>query len=321
MPDAPLSLRMNQGDPTESRIYYLPHYVAADLGLFEAAGVQVDFVWSPRADGLAHSGQVPAVERGEADLTIGGPMVTMRKLVDEGVRIVNFCAAVRANPWYLLGRRQEPDFRLTQLVGKTVVDVANITTATLCFRWLLARAGIADRVTVTPGSGDESHDLAVFGSGQGDYLLHSLHGAGPAIASGDLVPVQDLATPTGPVPWSAYIALPATLQARRREFLAFTRAIGEALAWVQTHDAADIARLVSGRYTSYPLVALMDSIARYKAVALWPDNTLIPRADFEHFCSILVESGWLGKPVRYEDQVDVEFATLAAAAADGGRRT
>lgn len=306
-----LSLRMNQGDPTESRVYYLPHFVARDLGLFDRVGLSVEFVWSEKGDGLAHSGQIPAVERGEADLTIGGPMVTMRKQADEGRRIVNFCAAVRANPWYLVARQPQPDFHLADLAGKTVVDAANITTATLCFEWLLARAGIDDQVRVVPGSGDAAGDMEAFLAGNADYLLHSLHVLGPFIAAGSLAPVQDLATPTGPVPWSAYIALPATIQARRTEFIAFTSALDGALRWINSHSGAAVAQLVSPNYPSLSLPALTDSIERYQALHLWPDSARIPREDFEHFRSILIDSGWLKAAVPYEDQVDTELANEA----------
>jgi len=314
MPAAHLALRMNQGDPTESRIYYLPHFVARNLSLFEQVGLTVEFVWADRSDGLAHSGQVPAVERGEADLTIGGPMVTMRKQADEGKRIVNFCAAVRANPWYLVARQPEPDFRLAHLAGKTVVDMANITTATLCFNWVLTRLGIADQVLVVSGSGDETSDLAAFRTGQADYLLHSLHVLGPLLASGELAPVQDMATPTGPVPWSAYIALPETIQNRRDEFLAFTSAMDSALQWMSQHSGAEIAQVVSANYPNHPLPTLTDSIVLYLGLGLWPDNARIPRDDFEHFRSILFESGWLNTVVPYEDQVDTDLVSEVTAA-------
>jgi NitT/TauT family transport system substrate-binding protein len=303
---------MNQGDPTESRVYYLPHFVARNLGFFERVGLRVDFVWAEGGDGLAHSGQVPAVERGEADLTIGGPMVTMRKQADEGKRIVNFCAAVRANPWFLVARQAEPDFQFADLAGKTVVDMANITTATLCFNWLLAHNGIADQVRVVPGCGDAATDLAAFADGRADYLLHSLHVLGALVATHDVAVVQALATPTGPVPWSAYIALPATIEAYRPAFVAFTSALDSALRWINQQSGAEIAQLVSPEYPSMSLAALTDTVDRYLALRLWPDGARIPREDFEHFRSLLIETGWLTWAVPYEDQVNTVLADEAA---------
>jgi NitT/TauT family transport system substrate-binding protein len=305
---------MNQGDPTESRVYYLPHFVARELGLFEQEGVQVDLVWAAPGDHLAKSGQVPAVLKGEAELTIGGPMVTMRMQADGTARLVNFCAAVHGNPWYLVARTAQPGFRWADLAGRTVVDMANITTASLCFRWLLRREGLTEsQLAIEPGSGDESRDLERFRTGHGDYLLHSLHTLGPAIARGELVPVLDLARPTGHVPWSAYIALPETIAQRRAEFAAFTRAIAGALRWVNAHEGAEVAALVGAYYQGYPRAALAEAIARYQAVNLWPREPVIPRDEFERFRGILLDAGWLNRPVPYEDQVDVHLAAEALA--------
>jgi NitT/TauT family transport system substrate-binding protein len=315
VPDTERRLRMNQGDPTEARIYYLAHFVARELRLFDEAGVNVEFIWSPPGDHLAKSGQVPAVLEGEADLTIGGPMVTMRMQAEGTARLLNFCAAVHANPWYLVAREPQPGFRWTDLIGRTVVDMANITTATLCFRWLLRQHGIAeDQLTIVAGSGDEPRDLESFRARRGDYLLHSLHTLGPSVTRGELVPILDLATATGYVPWSAYIALPQTVRERRAEFAAFTRAIAGALRWVNAHTGGEVASLISAYYPAYPAAALGDAISRYQAVNLWPRDALIPREEFERFRTILIDVGWFQVPVPYEDQVEASLAREATKA-------
>jgi NitT/TauT family transport system substrate-binding protein len=297
------ALRMNQGDPTEARIYFIPHFVARSLRLFEKYGVEVSFIWSPPGDHLAKSGQIPAVLRGDADLTIGGPMVTMRMQAEGTAHLMNFCASVRTNPWYIVTRKVDPAFEWSHLSGKSVFDIAKITTASLVFRWLLERRGLAGKVEVIEGSGDEATDLLAFLSGRHDYAIHSLHALAPLIAEGRVAVATDLAGPTGAVPWSAYIALPEMLAARRGDFAAFASAIGEALAWIDTESAESIAALVAPDFPGYPIEGLRTGIALYKQICIWPTSTAIARADFEHFQNILRAVGWFERQVRYEDQV------------------
>lgn len=298
-------LRLNQG---VAGVFYLPHFVARELDTFRDEGLTVEILTS------FYGRQWPMLESGGADLTIGGPMRTMRLQAEEGKRLVNFCAAVRANPWYLVGRRPEPRFAWADLVGRTVIDFADAETPALCFRWLLQQHGIGpDQVTLLRGLGTAA-ELAAFRGGQGDYLMHSLHTAAPLAAAGEGTLIQELATPTGPVPWSAYAALPATLAARRAELEAFTRAITRALRWLATHPAGEVATLVARHYPAFTTPVLADAIGRYQATGLWPRDPLVPRADLEHFRTILLATGWLPRSVPYEDQVDPSFAAQAVAA-------
>lgn len=298
-------LRLNQG---AAAIFYLPHFAAQELGAFRDEGLTVEFVTS------AYGQQWSVLAGGGADLTVGGPMRTMRLQAEEGKRLVNFCGAVRANPWYLVGRRPDPPFSWSSLVGRTVIEFADAEPPGLCFRWLLRQRGIGlDRVKWLRGLGT-SREVEAFGAGQGDYLLHSLHTAAPLVARGQGTLVQELATPTGPVPWSAYAAFPATLRARRAELEAFTRAITRALCWIAAHPAREAAALVSRYLPDFTEPVLADAIDRYQGLGLWPRDPMIPRADFEHLRSILLMTGWLPRPVPYEDQVDTTFAEDAKAA-------
>jgi NitT/TauT family transport system substrate-binding protein len=313
-------LRLNQGDPSEARVYYLAHFVAGDLHFFEQEGVNIDFA-STRAgaDGIG-GGQIRGVLSGEADLTIGGPMATMRLLQDGAANLMSFCAAVNINPWYLVARQPTPDFKWDQLRGRTIFDIANIDTASLCFRWLLRQKGLTDEdVQVVLGSGREGDDFDAFTDGKTDYAIHSLHALAPLLATGRLAVVSDLGGPTGPVPWSTYIAAPELLQSRRSDFVAFVRAMARALGWIQSHTGQDIGSLIQRHYPGYPLVGLVEAITRYKAIGAWPVDPLVRKSDFDHFGQILTAVGWLDEPVAYESQVDPWFAEAAnAAGAPGG---
>lgn len=304
-------LRMNQGDPTEGRVYFLTHFLAKRLGYFEAEGVDVQFVWAEHGEYLAKSGQIPAVLNGEADLTIGGPMVTMKMQSDGTARLVNFCSAVQKNPWFLASRAPIANFEWSMLQGRTIIDVSRITTASLSLRWILDKNGITAK-TVETGP-DENAAFEAFIAGEGDFALHSLHALGPYLADGRLFIATDLASATGNLPWSAYIALPATIEKRRADFLGFMRAIGRAQQWIAETSAKDIFTLVAEDYPGYPPAGLIKAISLYKDMDVWPATPLISKEDFERFRSLLMDVGWFKTAVPYEEQVPAALAEEAIA--------
>ena len=66
-------------------------------------------------------------------------------------------------------------------------------------------------------------------SGRFDLALVPLEKVVGLVHSGKTRVLADLGPWTGPIPWSAYQALPEALQQRPHELSAFTEAIGEAL--------------------------------------------------------------------------------------------
>ncbi|KTS00287.1 ABC transporter substrate-binding protein [Pantoea dispersa] len=294
-------LIFNQGDASESRIYYCAHYLADNLGLFAAGQLQVTFTTSASGGHTVQGGQVPAVLNRDADLTLGGPMVVMKHFQQHGADLQCFCASVAANPWFLAAAQAEPDFQLRDLRGKRVVDVGNVGTATMTFRWLLAQHGLQDEVTLMAGSGDQTRDFAAVASGEADYALHAMHMLAPAIADGQLSSVSSLATLCGNVPWSAYIARADVLVEKATAFAAFSHAIEQALVWIASHDAAELAARVQQYYPDYPLDALVTGLAAYQQAHVFAPGSQIPQAEFTHFSQLLSAIGWLdpSQPVPY----------------------
>ena len=316
-------LRLNQGDPSEARIYYGVHFVAEALGLFHAEGVAVEFQTSSSGGDTVRGGQIPAVLAGDADLTVGGPMVTMKMAEDGEERLVSFCAVAAGNPWIIAGPAGAPTVTVGDLAGRTVVDIAEVGTATLCFRWLLAKAGLeGDSVTLVPGSGDEAADVAAVAAGTYDYALHSLHALAPSIAGGRLGLAADLAGATGFVPWSAYIARPERIAAARPAFAAFVRAIARAQAFMAKESAIHIAKLVTSAYPGYPLDAMTAGFDRYRVSGVLAPNPAISRVDFERFSALLADVGWLKRPASFDRLVDNSLADAAMrrVAGNGGTR-
>lgn len=286
-------------------VFYLPHLIAQGLGAFRDEGLTVEFITSVGQ-------QWALLESGAADIAIGGRTLNNALATDDGTRNVIFCAALRANTWFVIGRKQSTPFKWSDLAGSTVIGLPDFPQA-ICLRWVLLQHGIdPQRMTVRSGRDTES-ELEAFRAGEGDYLLHSLHTAAPLIAAGEAVLLQQLATPTGFVPWSIYAACPDVMHSRRPEFEAFTRAIARALRWIAAEPAEAVAGLLVPYFPDWTLASLTNVMATYQPLGIWPRDPLIARADWEHYNEIYEATGSPSLSVRYDDYVDTSFAEKAMA--------
>ena len=284
-------------------VFYLPHLIAQEIGAFRDEGLTIEFVTS-------FGQQWALLQSGAADIAIGGRTLTTALAARDGTRNVNFCGALRANTWFVLGRPPATPFKWTDLASRTVIGLADFPQG-ICLRWVLLQHNVDPRQMTLRSGRDTAGELAAFRAGEGDYLLHSLHTAAPLVAAGEAVLLQELATPTGFVPWSTYAARPAVLRSRRPEFEAFTRAIGRALRWIAAAPPAAVAARLVRYFPEWSLAQLADVVGTYQPLGLWPRDPLIPRADWEHYNTIYEAAGAPSLAVRYDDYVDAGLAEKA----------
>lgn len=298
------ALRLNQGDPSEARVYYCAHFVALALDLFREEGTDVVLVSTSSGGHTVRGGQIPAVISGDADLTIGGPMVTMKNYEENGPALVSFCACVRGNPWFLASATAKATgFGISDIGTARVIDIGNVGTATMSFRWLLDKLGLRN-VTLIPGGGNEEEDIAAIEQGKADYAFHSLHALAPYVSAGRLPWTFSLAGVTGPIPWSAYIARPERMKDEPLAYAAFVRAIAKALVYIGRAPIDELARLIAPFYPGMDRSALICALDGYRSAGVFATDAMISRRDFDRFAAILKAMGWLRSSVPYDSLVE-----------------
>ena len=96
---------------------YTPFYLAQLAGLFEAHGLEVDLRLSPSPPETAQG-----LIDGRADVSFGGPMRVMMhhdsaRARGEASPLVCFAQIVARDPFIMVGRTPNPDFRFADLIG------------------------------------------------------------------------------------------------------------------------------------------------------------------------------------------------------------
>ncbi len=213
---------------------------------------------------------------------------------------MHFAQINERDGFFLVGRRPEPDFSWTCLIGKTVA-ADHFFQPLAMFRYALHRQGIdAGRIKLIDAGDVEAIDRA-FRAGQGDYV----HLQGPPAQQlekdGIGHVVAAVGEVIGPVAFSSLCASHEWLATEMAHV--FLRAYRKARQRVIESPAAEIATLESGFFPAVDREVLTRTIADYQRLGCWAPGVEISRASYEILLDVFEFNGLIRKRHPYEQAV------------------
>src|SRR5262249_7632799 len=119
-------------------VFYAPFYAALALDAYQQEGLEVRLVTAPTPAAAARN-----LAEGNADVAWGGPMRVLHTYEnDPDCELVCFGEVGTRDPFFLVGRRPKPDFKLRDLLGVRLATVSEVPTPWLCLQEDLRRAGL-----------------------------------------------------------------------------------------------------------------------------------------------------------------------------------
>lgn len=199
--------------------------------------------------------------------------------------------------FFLVGRRPEPDFSWTNLIGKTVVADYFFQPLAM-FRYALHRQGIdAGRIKLIDAGDVEAIDRA-FREGRGDYV----HLQGPAAQQLEKDGVGHVVAAVGevigPVAFSSLCASRAWLATDMAR--AFLRAYRRARQHAIESPAAEIAALEASFFPAIDREVLTRTIADYQRLGCWAPAVDISRASYVTLLDVFEFNGLIRQRHPYE---------------------
>jgi NitT/TauT family transport system substrate-binding protein len=284
-------------------VFYAPFYAALSLGAYREEGVEVSFT-SARTP----SDSASRLADGTVDVTWGGPMRVMLTYdQDPECDLVCFCEVVTRDPFFLLGRAPNPDFKLADLRGKRVATVSEVPTPWLCLQEDMRRAGLdparLDRVT----DRSMADNAAALRRGEVDVVQLFQPFVEELIEAG-AGHIWYAAAARGPTSYTTLYARRALLAERRDECLRMVRAIHRTLKWVHAGTGAQLAAAIAAYFPDVPPQRLAGALDRYKALGLWGRDPRLPRSGYERLRAGLVSGGLVKTGTPYETAVDNTLA-------------
>ena len=293
--------------------FYTPLAAGAALGHFREEGLEVK--WQVAA--VYGKSTVDAVLDGSIEISLGGLMRSF-DLADRGGRMLpHFAEVCSRSGFFLLSRRPMPDFRWTDLVGKTIISFAEAPTPWQCMLTVLRRNGVDPATVRIERNRPVPEALATFRSGHGDFFEQTQPIVEQMLASGEAHLVASMGEATGPVPFTSYMTTPDFLHREADTVLRFTRALYRTQRWLAGHDAKAITDAVAPGFPDIDRAILERAVARFSKQATWSGDPILRRSGFDYLQDILKSGGFITKSHRYEDLVDTAIAERAVGELEG----
>ncbi len=295
--------KVNLSEVTHS-IFYAPQYVALSQGFFEDEGLDVELTNGQGADKV-----MTAVLSGQADIGLAGPEASVY-VYNEGKEdySVVFAQLTNGDGTFLMGRAADPDFKWSDLKGKTIIGGRKGGMPAIVLQYILSKNGLTVGKDVFIDTTMQFAAMpGAFIGGQGDYVILFEPTATSMEKEGKGYIVASLGKESGQVPYTAYFAKKSTIENKPDLIKKFTNAIKKGQQWVDTHSPEEIAQAIKSQFPDQSDEILVSAIKNYKDQNTWKKDPLLKEEDFYLLQQIIKDAGELDKTAPYDKVVTTEF--------------
>jgi NitT/TauT family transport system substrate-binding protein len=283
--------------------FYAPTLVALSQGHFADEDLDVTVRTAARS-----AGTIEALLGGQVEIALGGIMRSLELADRDGGFLPHFIEVNSRNGFFLLSRRPEPDFRWTDVAGKTVISFAEAPTPWQCMLTVLRRHGVNPAEVTIERRLPVAEAVAAFRAGRGDYLEQAQPVVERLLGEGAAHLVVSMGDATGPVPFSSFMTTPEFLRREPDVLRRFTRAVYRTQRWIAEHEPAAIADAVAPAFPDIEREILTRVVDRYRRQGTWARDPIVRREGYEYLQQILLDGGFIKRRHRYEDLIDVTIA-------------
>lgn len=286
-------------------IFYAPQYVALTQGFFQEEGLEIELSNGQGADKV-----MTAVLTDQADIGFAGPEASVY-VYNEGKADygVVFAQLTNGDGTFLMGRQPEPNFKWSDLKGKTIIGGRKGGMPAIVLEYVLEKNGLTVGKDVFIDTTMQFAAMpGAFIGGQGDYVIIFEPTASSMEKEGKAYIIASLGKESGEVPYTAYFCKKSTIQEDPQLIEKFTRAIYNGQKWVDTHSPQEIAQAIKPHFPDQSDDILISAIQRYKDQNTWKKDPLLLEKDFYLLQQIIKDAGELNKIAPYDKVVATQFA-------------
>lgn len=289
-------------------VFYAPQYVAMSKGFFREEGLEIELTNGQGADKV-----MTAVLSGQVDIGFAGPEASVY-VFNEGKEdnSVVFAQLTNGDGTFLMGRTPDPDFKWSDLNGKTIIGGRKGGMPAIVLQYVLGKNGLTVGKNV---SIDTTMQFAAmpgaFIGGQGDYVIIFEPTASSLEKEGKAYIVASLGKESGEVPYTAYFAKKSMIEKNPQLIQKFTNAIYKGQQWVATHTPEEIALAIKLQFPEENDQILVSAIKRYQEQNSWKTDPILKENDFYLLQQIIKDAGELNKTAPYEKVVTKQFGENA----------
>lgn len=289
-------------------IFYAPQYAAMELGYFEEEGIEIELSNGGGADKV-----MSAVLSDSMDIGLAGPEACIY-VYNEGKEDYPqvFAQLTKRDGSMLVGRTEQPDFTWQSLKGSHILPGRKGGVPYMAFEYALKENGLdpaADLLLDTSVQFDNM--TGAFLGGTADYVTVFEPAASSLQAEGKGYIVAAVGDAVGDLPYTAYFAKSSYMEENPELIQGFANAVAKGEAWVKTHSAKEVAKLVAPHFADTDLELLTSAVENYQKVGAYCETPAMSEEGFERLQTIMESAGELSQRAAFDAVVNNTFAEKA----------
>lgn len=287
--------------------YFLPQYLANNLGFFEEEGLSVS-IYTTSREAIR-----TALNGGRADIVLCGLQNILPRSKASEPKAKIFAALGTQDGSFLLKRAGEEWNGWQELWHGSVIGNSHDESSQIALESALRRHGLRPyRDVAVYYNIPESLRLGAFEAGTGNAIqllepqasLTEKNGTGRVAAS--------VGEAAGELLVTAYAAAPGYIESNPQIIQSFTNAIMKAQLWLASHSDEEAADASAPSFPALDKETLLKCIKRYRSLNIWKKDPSVPQEPFDNFVRAAKEAGEIAAEVHYEKVVVNDFAQRAA---------
>lgn len=290
-------------------IFYAPQYAAMELGYFAEEGIEIELSNGGGADKV-----MSAVLSDSMDIGLAGPeacIYVYNEGKDDYPQV--FAQLTKRDGSMLVGRTEQPDFTWQSLKGSHILPGRKGGVPYMAFEYALKENGLdpaADLLLDTSVQFDNM--TGAFLGGTADYVTVFEPAASSLQAEGKGYIVAAVGDAVGDLPYTAYFAKSSYMEENAELIQGFTNAVAKGEAWVKTHSAEEVAKLVAPHFADTDLELLTSAVENYQKVGAYCETPVMSKESFDRLQTIMESAGELSQRAAFDAVVNNTFAEKSA---------
>lgn len=285
--------------------FYAPFYVAIEKGFFKDEGLEIELT-----NGGGSDVSMTALLSGGADVILAGPetAVYVSKQNKKDKPKV-FAQLTKRDGCFLIGRKEEKDFKFSDLKGKTVIIGRKGGLPAMTFQYVVKNSGLTEGKDVTLRTDVQFPLMApTFDGGAGDYVTLFEPTATEFVNAGKGYIVASVGKESGEIPYTSFIALESYMKKNGEKIEKFTRALMKAVKYTAETDDETVAEYLVKHFTGSVSESVAASLKNYKSVDTWQKDLVLTKTAYEKLLSVIKNAGENVNGAVYENIVETKFA-------------
>ncbi len=286
-------------------VFYAPLYLAIENGYFQEEGLNVNLTNGGGADN-----SMTAILSSTADIGLMGPETVIyvyKQNKSDSPKV--FGQLTQKDGSFLVSRKEEPDFKMSDLKGKEILAGRRGGVPAMTFEYVLNQLGLKNNTDFTLNFNVQFNLMtSAFISGTADYCTVFEPTASEYQAQGKWHIVASVGEQSGELPYTSFIALESYIDKNPEIIKSFLKALKKAHDYIKNHTELEIAQSIVKQFPQTTISSLETSVKNYKKIDAWKTDLQATESSFDRLQTIMQNAGELSEKVEFDKLVDNTLA-------------